>query len=279
MITFDELGSLGRLGNQLFQYAAVRSLSLKCGYELALPDPKTKSWHGQNCLLRNFNIPTEFFREATGITHTFNEGGVVPHPHFFSVPDGTNLIGFYQSLYYFEEFAEIIRKELTPQKSIMEEANEFISSIREEQGKPVVSIHVRRGDNASINEREYGGMFSKDSDYFSYLKKAVSLFPNSTFLVFTGGKRDEGDNQEDIDWCKDNLGIDADYSNGTTIQDFSRMILCDHSILSPLSSFGWWAGYLGIAKNKKTVAPFEYNPSDPSFKDRTDFYPKEFILL
>ena len=29
MITFNELGKYGRLGNQLFQYAALRALSLK----------------------------------------------------------------------------------------------------------------------------------------------------------------------------------------------------------------------------------------------------------
>ena len=42
MITFSKLGTLGRLGNQLFQYAAVRALSLHAGYELALP--KDRDW-------------------------------------------------------------------------------------------------------------------------------------------------------------------------------------------------------------------------------------------
>lgn len=47
MITFLQLGSLGRLGNQLFQYAALKSLSLSKGYEIKLPDVDNASWHGQ----------------------------------------------------------------------------------------------------------------------------------------------------------------------------------------------------------------------------------------
>jgi len=36
MITFLELGKLGRLGNQLFQYSALKSLALRNGYNVAM---------------------------------------------------------------------------------------------------------------------------------------------------------------------------------------------------------------------------------------------------
>jgi len=39
MVTFTRLGQLGRLGNQLFQYAALRALSLKNGYDCYIPNP------------------------------------------------------------------------------------------------------------------------------------------------------------------------------------------------------------------------------------------------
>ena len=39
MITFSNLGKYGRLGNQLFQYAALKGLSIKKGYEIGMsPD-------------------------------------------------------------------------------------------------------------------------------------------------------------------------------------------------------------------------------------------------
>ena len=48
----------GGLGNQLFQYAALRALSLKKEYEISLPLLEDKVWHGQKCLLGNFTIIT-----------------------------------------------------------------------------------------------------------------------------------------------------------------------------------------------------------------------------
>ena len=38
MITNFALGRDGRLGNQLFQYAALRALSLEHGYEIVVPN-------------------------------------------------------------------------------------------------------------------------------------------------------------------------------------------------------------------------------------------------
>ena len=40
MIGFDSIGTMGRLGNQMFQHAAVKGIARKNGYEYAIP-PKT----------------------------------------------------------------------------------------------------------------------------------------------------------------------------------------------------------------------------------------------
>ena len=59
MITFSELGNYGRLGNQLFQYAALKASALRNGYTCKVPDFNTKQWHGQKCLLTYFNIKSD----------------------------------------------------------------------------------------------------------------------------------------------------------------------------------------------------------------------------
>ena len=56
MITFAALGKLGRLGNQLFQYAALRGLGLRNNYETKIPEFTATNWHGQKCLLSNLNL-------------------------------------------------------------------------------------------------------------------------------------------------------------------------------------------------------------------------------
>ena len=50
MITFLELGKHGRLGNQLFQYAALKGIALRNNYECKIPDPKQMMWHGQQSM-------------------------------------------------------------------------------------------------------------------------------------------------------------------------------------------------------------------------------------
>ena len=52
---FSDIG-YGRLGNQLFQYAAARSLALHHNTKLCLGSLDNKSWHGQKCLLKYFNM-------------------------------------------------------------------------------------------------------------------------------------------------------------------------------------------------------------------------------
>jgi hypothetical protein len=281
MITFSKIGEYGRLGNQLFQYAAVRALGLENGYDVLLPDPETKRWHGQDCLLKNFSIPDSLFGEASGIQYiAVEEDPYCYDSRFWKIPDDVDLFGFWQSLSYFDKHQETIKKELTPNEEHMSSASDYLMSLREKYKKPIVSIHIRRGDMLTEgNEEHYGSLYEPGGDYFSYLKKALELFPNCVYLVFTGGKRSEEGNSEDLDWCKNNLNIDAEYSEGNTMQDFCRMILCDHSILSPATSFGWWAGYLSYSKYKKVVAPYNYHPDMKNFNHKENFYPKEFILL
>ena len=42
MIGFDSIGTMGRLGNQMFQHAAVKGIARKHGYEYSIP-PKDPS--------------------------------------------------------------------------------------------------------------------------------------------------------------------------------------------------------------------------------------------
>ena len=37
MLAFNNIGSLGRLGNQMFEYAALRGIASKHGYEFMIP--------------------------------------------------------------------------------------------------------------------------------------------------------------------------------------------------------------------------------------------------
>ncbi len=125
MITFLKLGTHGRLGNQLFQYAALKSLGLKNNYTVKIPNPKSSHWHGQDCLLDNFNLECEYLEEKDlkTIEHIYHEPNVdVFDTNFWSIPNNTTLHGFFQSTKYFTEFEKQIRQELTLNEKFLEPA-------------------------------------------------------------------------------------------------------------------------------------------------------------
>ena len=79
MITFLELGRYGRLGNQLFQYAMLKSVSLARGYEIKVPNLDEQEWHGQKCLLNMFNIKCDYLtdKDKSSIQRNFVESSSV----------------------------------------------------------------------------------------------------------------------------------------------------------------------------------------------------------
>jgi hypothetical protein len=286
MITFHKLGQMGRLGNQLFQYAALRGLSLKNGYEVAIPNPQTMDWHGQTSLLDQFNIEAVYLNDdnISQIQYMYSEPSWQKYdPTFFEIPDGSTIEGFFQSTFYFEEFEEQIKKELTPKSELVERNKEFINKIKSEnEGYEIVSVHVRRGDNMTNGQTGLIQAFEPGGMYEQYFNNAKKVFDGKKvkFLIFTGGQRFNEDNSTDVEWCKNFFnGDEFLFSEGQPqIDDFCRIMLCDHNILSHVSSFGWWAAYVNPNPNKIVVAPEYYHPDETGLK-RDKFYPKEFTQV
>jgi len=284
MITFHKLGELGRLGNQLFQYAALKGLALKNGYIAKIPNPQTMSWHGQVSLLDKFNIECEYAtqEDMNTLQNLYEEPTWQKYDdNFFNVPDNTTLEGFFQSTFYFEHIESQIKKELTPKDEYLNNGKQYIQSLKDKYNCEIVSVHVRRGDNMTNGQTELIEAFNPGGLYEQYFTKAKKVFEgkNVKFLVFTGGQRFNEDNSTDVDWCKNFFkGDEFLFSEGQPqIDDFCRIMLCDHNILSHASSFGWWAAYVNPNQNKIVVAPEYYSPDSPTLK-REKFYPKQFIL-
>ena len=171
MITSLNLGTNGRLGNQLFQYAALKAVGLENNYEVRIPNPNSASWHGQACLLDNFNVLSNFltFEDIATIKYWYTEKDHTKLDlSFFTIEDHTTLSGFFQSLKYFEKYKDQIFKELTPKKEFMKQAEEYMKQF--DKDKPVVSIHVRRGDNTDGINPTMMTSYTPDGYYFKYLR-------------------------------------------------------------------------------------------------------------
>lgn len=284
MITFSQLGTYGRLGNQFFQYAALKGLSVKNGYDIALMSGlKDASWHGQKCLLFNFNINHQMIDGIPAGYQRYVQPGLCSDfdKNFFDLKDNVDLLGFFQNLNYFHFCENEIKKSFKIKPEIRKKCDEYLKKFN----RPVVSIHLRRGDNVVLNQLN-------QEVIDNFISESLTYFNNETnFLVFTGGSRSDGnDNGDDVDYLKNKYQEDNFFISETndTIMDLCLMTKCDHNIVSHDSTFSWWAAYLNENDNRTVVCPkyhrsFEQTEFDSQGNRLTyhkqDFYPDDWTVL
>lgn len=230
----------GGLGNQLFQYAYGRALSLKYNAQLQLDlsflTRNNVSRHGftarpfeldkYNLLKTKTYIPIESYSIINDLSDTNN----------LQVNRNYYLEGYFHSENYFKDYFDVIKQELTlknpPNVNILENS---------------CSLHIRRGDY--VNIQDYHPL-----QPVSYYKKAIEEIygentENVNFYIFS----------DDIDWCVNNLKLEnANYiTGGSNHDDLYMMSKCENNIIAN-SSFSWWAAYLNDNPNKKVVAPIKW---------------------
>jgi len=294
MITYSQLGAYGRLGNQLFQYAMVRAVSLERGYELRIPDPSQIACQNQKCQLDQFNIECQFLtqQDLNKLQYVFMEPD---HSKFyrevFETPDNIDFRGYFQSYRYFAKHEATIKEDLRLNDELQEFATDYIENLRT-NNEQIISVHFRRGDNVDGTFGRNSGLvdnyfgtddeFEEDSFFGRYLLKAMKEFPeNVKFLVFSGGSwGGMTHNQGDINWCKKNLKDDRFVfcEGNNDMQDFAIMKSCDHNILSHSTSFGYWSALLNSNPNKVVVAPSAY-AVPPDGRVNNGFYPPSWKVV
>lgn len=221
MVTFSELSKLGRIGNQLWQIAAVIGYARKYNQDYVLP-----IWE-----------PAKHFK------YGFNQSAIIkpyskysePHFHFSPIPkyNNVNLYGYFQSINYWEHYQKDIRQLFSP--------NETIQTLLDKTPMAVntCAIHVRRTDYLQLND--YHPSLSLD-----YYKSAIESMKADSYIVFS----------DDVEWCKTQPVFDgATFVNsGNDLLDFFIMTQCDRFIIAN-SSYSWWASYLASSKEKRIIAP------------------------
>jgi len=219
-ITFSKLGSMGRLGNQLFQIASTIGVAKENDCEFSFP------FWGYSKFFKK-QIPQEFINISEYVTHrerSFNYNHI-------SISRNTDLLGYYQSEKYFLNCRDLVSSFF-----------EFDPSLISISLDGYCSVHVRRTDYLKLND--YHPVQNMD-----YYNKSIDIMRScgvSKFMVFS----------DDIEWCKENFkGGDFIFSEGfSDIEDLARMSLCSHNIIAN-SSFSWWGAWLNKNENKKIIAP------------------------
>jgi hypothetical protein len=280
---------MGGLGNQMFQYAFGRMLSIRHQTELKTDLSfllnRNKSF---THTLRNYDLHAFNIQSSAVNSSPCSESGIrskvrsifgktmhqVTEKHFpfddeaYHAPDNTCLAGYWQSEKYFKQIRDELLNELQPIRPMDDQnlgvANE-ISSCES------ISVHVRRGDfihnpTASVVHGFPG---------ISYYEKAIDLIAhtNSSVKIFIFS--------DDINWVKEHIKTDLpciyiDHNNGDkSYEDIRLMSLCRHNIIAN-SSFSWWGAWLNQHKDKKVIAPARWFLNDT---DTRDLLPPNWIKL
>jgi hypothetical protein len=147
MISFRNIGNLGRFGNQMFQFAAAVGISRELGYDVIFPsenfikNDNPNSYNGCK-LMECFKIPESMLMKISDINpkYQYNEYEFTYNPHVKNLPPNTDISGYFQTPKYFDHIEQEIRKIFTFKKSIVDDADVVV---RIENG---ISVHIRRGD-------------------------------------------------------------------------------------------------------------------------------------
>lgn len=276
MITYSRIGHFGRLGNQLFQFAATYGISKKLGYEVKFPidnvtDAITELF--QDGIVRDvyfdlpklFDIPKELLAPKSDILKNLSYKYSEPHFHYSGdsllIKDGTDLQGYYQSDKYFAEVEDSLRSVLKFKPEIIRAAKKVYPVVEGE----IISIHVRRGDYVALNS--FHPTCSPD-----YYAEAAQHFVDSNchFMIFS----------DDIEYCKQAFGESDNihYSIGNDqFVDLCLMSMCDHNIIAN-SSFSWWGAWLNPNENKKVIAPKKWFGPAYSHYNINDLFCKNWIV-
>ena len=257
----------GRLGNQLFQYATLRSVGLKNNYNITI-NIDNFEWHGQKCLLNNFNIPPNVFYNYKNFIYKYDQPGIhdkygcfnsTVHPSILTIQDNTLLEGHFENEDFFKEHRDIIMNELVLKDNIQNKYIEFINNIKNNNNNcEIIGIHIRRGDLLAV---------FNETNVFEFINTSVDFIKKQTnkffCIFFIGGSRlsqIENTYQRDINWLNayaKNFPYNNIISPGTLsndeLLDFSLLTLCDYNILTSKSTFSWMAAYVNKNNNKKTL--------------------------
>lgn len=295
----------GRLGNQLFQYAFAKKISMITGddiyFDWDIIDKRTEREKGNywGRELNEFKISDHIDGNGVKLSsfqkilwrlsgRNFRKGYLKKHKiiriflykilsfwGMYLYQDGFISYTYFghkdKYLYgYFESprFFEGIKEELL---------NEFVprKSPLDKNRKlyevinctESICVSVRRTD--FLDKENINGCGVCSVDYYRRgVKKIQERYPDAVVILFS----------DDINWARENLHFDAETFSETgddpVWEKLRLMYSCKHFVLSN-STFSWWAQYLSRNENKMVVGPIPWRVDDIE----TDLYEENWICI
>lgn len=255
----------GGLGNQLFQYAYGRALSIRSNAAMEL-DAATLFARDQRYRrsfeLDAFNLPEDIVikRKPDGwiekrwdavlrqtivmqplhrrkLINETEKGKYDPAYARLKMSVSSKVQGYWHCPKYFQDAEQAIRRDLVVKMSLPFAYQKLAMTIQDQAS---VGVHVRRKDFWSTLSILY---------YRLAMTQLQALYPGLHFYIFT----------DDPDWWVENAVQQENVTlvcnpAASGIDDFHLLSYCRHFIIAN-SSFSWWAAWLGQHPAKTVIAP------------------------
>ena len=312
-MTMSEMGNYSRLGNQMFQYAFMKNISLLLNLPIRLRT-LNKGEYYKIRLNECFKLPVS---ATSNVEYPFDH----KEENVYECREGDNMEyqermieelknvknkiininGYFQSEKYFKTIKHELFKDFQFNDQIENKSLNFINSLLDKYDR-LTALHVRRGDIVN-NTNVYPVITEK------YIKNAINYMnskvnnikietknditeieikqSNNLFLIFSD---DHNYCQTELKLILDNLNIQyllvKDIGNKEDCEkneyiDLCIMSKCHHFITS-CSSYSFWGAYLSNNKGKIIISPKPwFNINHPDGKrlcsQDKDIIPEEWI--
>lgn len=259
----------GRLGNQLFEHAAVLAIATTTGRAACVVGGSVE-------------LIDEYFIGGTGTFHrncgdastSFGEdgyGNYKPFPQIDEDEPSISIGGYFQSWKYFadDKVSQEVRRVFSIKPEYMAEAKEVLG---EDDSVVNIGIHLRWFEHTYLQDppEEY---YRQAMSHFrhKYKEQKVQFFIAS----------------DNIEKSK-TVGAFSDESisfleGKSMIVDFALLFSCDGVILSS-GTFGWWAAWLGPHERSGDIIYYRdvfalEDPVNRGSVNLSDYYPPEWISM
>lgn len=223
MITISLFGpAMGRLGNQIFQFALLLSIHKSKGYEIHLPlNNDCQFW---NCFEINKVKIFDFIENKNLNVCVETKGSCNFDSSILNYKDNTIFHGYFQSYLYFDKYKKELIETLNFKENIIKDGDKELSNF-----KNPISIHVRRTDYLGINF--LGNLI--ETGYYEVATQYIP--PDQDVLVFS----------DDVCFVKNYFKNRKNFHiiNKNEYVSLYMMTKCSSHIIAN-SSFSWMGAYL-----------------------------------
>ena len=293
------------LGNQLFQYATARAISVKLNRKLFLDN----SWYDyiksiedhsnpnattiRYFLLNYFNIQSRAInkihlnwikrleiRSNNSRFYKFLLDGPLNNFSYTTINHNNfslesiqkyphvYLTGYWQNNDIIEEYKNLIYNDLILKHPLSANNQTYLKSINTTNS---VAIHFRRGDYQSKPKSRDVHASCSNNYYYKGIEHLRNKINNLHYFIFS----------DDRTWVKNNLDFNANTTfidnNGPSYEHLFLMSQCKHQITAN-STFSWWAAWLNMNPEKIIITP-QYWYNDKHLNETVIRIPNEWLKI